>query len=82
MKMESHLQLLVDDTDGGDNVPIDQMGRGEGADPFVVPNEYRGSMVANGAFAVGACDMNGLPRELDVLQELGDAFQSRLDLGH
>jgi hypothetical protein len=38
--------------------------------------------VANGAFAICACNMNGFPGELCVLQQGGNAFKSWLDFGH
>ena len=38
-------------------------------------------VVADGAFPVGAGDMYGLPRELDVLQKLADPLQAGLDHG-
>lgn len=44
-------------------------------------DERRG-IVADGALAICASNMDGLPRKLDAFQELADAFQARLDLGH
>lgn len=38
--------------------------------------------MANGALAVGACHMDGLPREINTLQQGSYAFQSRLDSSH
>jgi len=36
---------------------------------------------ADGALAVGAGDVYGLPGEVDILQQEADALQSRLDHG-
>lgn len=44
-------------------------------------DERRG-IVADGALAICASNMDGLPRKLDAFQKLADAFQARLDLGH
>jgi hypothetical protein len=38
-------------------------------------------VVADGAFAIGAGNVDGLPGKVDVFEELGDALQARLDHG-
>jgi hypothetical protein len=43
--------------------------------------QQRVGVCADGALAVGACDVYGLPWEFDMLEEEADALQSRLDHG-
>lgn len=38
--------------------------------------------MADGAFAIGAGDMNRLPREIDTLEEGSNALQTGLNPGH
>jgi hypothetical protein len=41
----------------------------------------RRRIVADGAFAVGTGNVDGLPGELDILEKLPNTFQARLDHG-
>jgi hypothetical protein len=48
-------------------VPVDQMWRGKLSDLDTSALEHGRGIVADGAFAIGASDVYGFPRKLDIL---------------
>jgi hypothetical protein len=58
------------------------MRRGEFADTDGSAYQHGRGIVANGAFAIGACNVDGPPRKLDAFQQGGNALQSRLNPSH
>ena len=57
------------------------MWRGEFTALDFAAHDEGGSVMTDGALAIGAGDMDCPPRELDIVQELADPFQARLDHG-
>ena len=58
------------------------MRRGEFTDTDGLAYQHGRGIVANRAFAIGACNVDGPPRKLDPFQQGGNALQSRLNPSH
>jgi hypothetical protein len=60
-------------------VPVNDVRGGKSAAAYVPTTKHSVGIVADGALAVGARHVDGLPRELDILQEQAYPLESRLD---
>jgi hypothetical protein len=82
MEMQSHLEGLgLGQSHLTGRIPVDEMWRREFAASNVRACNQRRRIVADGAFAVGAGNVDGLPRKLDIPEKLPNALQARLDHG-
>lgn len=83
MEIQSHLNgVKTEGVHAVPCIPVYEMWRCE----FTTFDESAGEqgrcIVADGSFAIGSGNVNGLPREVDVFQEQADPFQAGLDHGH
>lgn len=62
-------------------VPVYEMWRCEFAALYKSASEQGRNHMANRSFAIGATNVNGFPRQLDMLEEQANPLQTRLDHG-